>query len=122
MRIVIYDDETMEPITVVDVRGLTERHIDDLGGRPLFLPIKHQTNFMDATPRSMKRPYIVTIWFEKFVRNDMVTHMCFTNQAELAMLLGPSFLPGQQRRINEMQDHIRGLTKLCEMLETALGL
>ncbi len=121
MRIVIYDDETFEPITVVNVRGLTERHIAELNGRPLFLPIPAPTHsFTDFPSPRAGHPSAVTLWFERLARNGVITHMCFTRQADLAMIIGPSFLPGQQRRVNEMEDQIRGLNKLCDLLQTRL--
>jgi hypothetical protein len=123
MRFVIYDDATLEPITVVNIPGFTERDIEDHGCRyRLVVPSM-------VTPRKVhdRMPIeeimrIVDLKFEPIMRANVVTKtvqrswMCFTKQDELALLLMPSWLPGQRGAIDEIQKQNDGLTNMLIQL------
>jgi hypothetical protein len=111
MRFVIYDDESMEPITVISLRGMTERDIMQRGHKwrvavptPLGLEV-------DDGPPSLEPMRVVDLWFERFVRNGQSSWMCFTRATDLAMLLTPDWLPGQRPAVQYLQDQNDWLTK-----------
>lgn len=109
MRFVIYDDESLEPITVVSL-PITERDALDRRRYRLALPPR---------PLSMSQPApdfepirVVDIWFEPFCRGEQRSVICFTQAADLAMLLNPAWLPGQRRAVDYLMDQNDSLTKL----------
>jgi hypothetical protein len=120
MRLVIYDDDTMEPITVVSVPWFGEKDIERLGRRLRLStpPPQELVAFDPGPPEAPFRAPIVELRFEQFVRHGRPSWMCFTREAELAMLLDPDWLPGQRRRINEIKDSER---TLIAMLARALS-
>lgn len=118
MRVVIYDEEFLEPITVVNLPGLTERNLEEKqhwkvsvrdDGNRLGQPRK------DATFSETLR--YVDISFEKISRIT-VSHgkqdvwMCLTRAADLAMLLTPDWLPGQRPAIDQLQEDNERLASL----------
>lgn len=114
MRFVIYDDETMEPITVVDLPGIGERDIERLGRR-ILLPPRPEIKIGEPPSSDFRRMEIVEIRFEQFQRRGARTWMAFTREAELAMLLDPAWLPGQRPAIARMQDENSGLMRLLTL-------
>jgi hypothetical protein len=122
MRFVIYDDETLEPITVLNL-PFTDRDIDqkmrERGRRwrvpvPPELPVTWQP--VEVSPQ-YEEARIVDLEFEPFVRNsrrngEQRSWMCFTRAAELAMLLKPDWLPGQRSAVNYLQDQNDRLTRM----------
>jgi hypothetical protein len=112
MRFVIYDDETVEPITVVDLPGFGERDIERLGCRILLSP-QPDFSLSRAEPSSDFMPLkVVEVRFEQFQRRGVLAWMAFTRETELAMLLDPSWLPGQRPAIARMRDENDGLMRL----------
>lgn len=106
MRFVIFDDDTSEPITVINLPGIGERDIwERMGGRVLLaIPPRLGVAIKAASePPSALRMETVELRFERFVRRDQTSLMCFTREAELAMLLDPDFLPGQRKVVRELQ-------------------
>jgi hypothetical protein len=120
MRFVIYDDDTMEPVTVVSVPWFGEKDIEQLGRRLLLSapPPQELVAFNPEQPKAPFRERIVELRFEQFVRHGRLSWMCFTREAELAMLLDPDWLSGQRRHINEIKD---GERALIAMLARALS-
>jgi hypothetical protein len=120
MRFVIFDDETTEPVTVVNLAGIAERDIwDRMDGKiTLCIPGAPSSILTDEMRPPSHRPYLVDLRFERFVRNGHVTLMCFTKQSELAMLLEPDFLPGQRREVADLRDRSE---KLQDLLLQALA-
>lgn len=113
MRFVIYDDESMEPVTVVNLPGVAERDIfGRMNGRIRLSPMQPVALVSSESPREPTKQRVVELWFEKFSRKGQISIMCFTNEAALAMLLRPDFLPGQQRAVDELRDDRRSLEKL----------
>lgn len=125
MRFIIYDDETFEPITVVNIRGLTERDIESHGRRWRILVPEESTLrcLSEAEMRSYRPPRTVDIWFEQFCRQHprngrQDSWMAFTRATELAMLLDPDWLPGQRSAVDSL---VRQNNALVEMLMVAMS-
>jgi len=113
MRFVIYDDETVEPITVVSVPGLGDRDIERMGRWLVLAPMPTIVSMIDRGEEP-RRPGndIVCVRFEKFRRRDVWVWMAFTKQADIAMLLEPDFLPGQRGEVNRLRDRAASLDRL----------
>jgi hypothetical protein len=121
MRFVIYDDESLEPITVLDLpftNSWMDERIRQHGYRcrlavpePLTFRQKPDADLQTAKMR------VVEIEFEPFVRNSrrhskQRAWFCFTRAAELAMLLNPAWLPGQVGAVRYLEDQNDALTKM----------
>ncbi len=119
MRFVIYDDESLEPITVLNL-PLTERDIFARGMRwrvPVPRPISFATAYELETPPTMEKIEVVELEFERFVRNSprhgrQESVFCFTRATELAMLLNPAWLPGQRSAVDYLMEQNDALTKM----------
>lgn len=112
MRFVIYDDETMEAITVINIRGLAERDIERHNRRYLLGVPEPCPPFRIREEDALRSPRFIAIWFEQFVRHGQVSWMCFTRAPDLAMLLTPDWLPGQRPAVEQLQDHVGELTDM----------
>ena len=122
MRFVIYDDESLEPITVLNLpftnNWMGER-IRKHGCRwrvPVPAPVEFRVRPMDDYPMTTKMR-IVDFEFEPFVRNsarhgERRAWFCFTRAADLAMLLNPAWLPGQQPAVNYLMEQNDALTRM----------
>lgn len=116
MRFVIYDDESLEPITVLNL-PITER--DALQRRVWRVPVPPSIPAFyskDEVP-SCEPISVVDIEFEPFQRNSLRHGMqrsvfAFTRATELAMLLNPAWLPGQRRAVDYLQDQNDALTNM----------
>lgn len=109
MRVVIHDEETLEPITVVTLPGLTEKNLErkrhwrvsvhDGANEPREMPAERaysdRLRFVDLTFERVSR---VTITY-----GEQVTWRCLTRAVDLAMLLTPDWLPGQRPAIDMLQ-------------------
>lgn len=106
MRVVIHDEESLEPITVVTLPGLTDKNLEEK--RHWRVSVHDGAN----SPREMagQRAYsdrlrFVDLTFERVTRvtlthGEQVTWRCLTRATELAMLLTPDWLPGQRPAID----------------------
>ncbi len=125
MRFVIYDDESLEPITVINLRGVTERDIEEHGRRyRVAVPPELPPRPITAKMALLEAMRIVDLQFELLVRRspqgrEQVTYMCFTKQEELAMLLKPDWLPGQRPAIDFIERQNDALTKMLIGILTA---
>lgn len=119
MRVVIYDDEDMEPITVINLRGLTPRHLRERGMRwrvPVPEPISIRVSPPDEASMIQKMR-VVELEFEPLCRRtrdgrEQESLICFTKAAELAMLLNPDWLPGQRPAVDYLQSQNDRLTDM----------
>ena len=120
MRVVIYDDESLEPITVLNL-PLTER--DMLERRVWRVPVPEalpSTPWKVLSDEEISQPVkmrVVEIEFEPFQRTSrrhgtQRSVFAFTRAADLAMLLNPAWLPGQQSAIRYLEDQNDALTKM----------
>lgn len=124
MIVVVYDDEEFEPITVVDLPGLTERDIAAQRRWRVALPpppvaFTPRKMPMDDTELLPVQKHFVEFNFERFVRERLdgekqVRWACFTKATELALQLIPGFLPGQRPAVAALQrQNERLLDLLC---------
>jgi hypothetical protein len=118
MRVVIHDEETLEPITVVTLPGLTEKNLErkrhwrvsvhDGANEPREMPPERaysdRLRFVDLTFERVSR---VTITY-----GEQVTWRCLTRATDLAMLLTPDWLPGQRPAIDMLQRENERLASL----------
>jgi len=112
MRFVIYDDESMEAITVVSL-PITERDAIERGHWRVAVPTPFNATFEPFEPSTAYEPMrVVDLWFERFVRKGQVSVMCFTKAADLAMLLEPAWLPGQRPAVAVIEDQRDSLVRL----------
>ena len=102
MRVVLYDDGTMEPITVLHLPSwMTTRMADGERMRvPIFrsVVVERADGPIGPPPKSW-----VTIWFERFIRNGQSHWFAFTTEGEDALLCKAVFLPGQQREVQSRE-------------------
>lgn len=121
MRVVVYDEETLEPITVVNLPGLTDRALNE------------RRHWRVAVPPSLTRPSgegsrygreveYIDVEFDQISRvtlhhGDQRTWMCLTRATELAMLLTPDWLPGQLPAVQRLQEENE---RLAELMRTAV--
>ncbi len=122
MRFVIYDDESLEPITVLNL-PFTDHDMDqrmrERGQRwlvPLPAPMPLTFRELDG-PLSCEPMRVVELEFERFVRNsarhgEQRSWFCFTRAADLAMLLKPDWLPGQRGAVNYLMEQNDALTRM----------
>ena len=118
MRVVIHDEETLEPITVVTLPGLTEKNLErkrhwrvsvhDGANEPREMPVERaysdRLRFVDLTFEKVSR---VTLTY-----GEQVTWRCLTRATDLAMLLTPDWLPGQRPAIDMLQRENERLASL----------
>ena len=108
MRVVISDEETLEPITVVNLPGLTDRCLEE------------RSHWRVPVPRSLLSHggiEYIDLEFEQISRvtlrhGEQTTWLCLTRAAEIAMLLTPDWLPGQLPAVQRLQDENERLAEL----------
>jgi hypothetical protein len=113
MRFVLYDDETVEPITVVSVPGVGDRDIERLGRRLILAPVPcAQLTLRDGGGPEPEKLSFVEVRFEQFARRGFLVWMAFTRQVELAMLIEPDFLPGQRAEVGRLRQRADSIADL----------
>jgi hypothetical protein len=125
MRVVIFDEETLEPITVVSLPGMTDRFLEEKRFWRVSLPmqpIPRRDGEHDKPLLGTSMQY-VDLEFERFSRvtlthGEQLSWLCLTRATELAMLLTPDWLPGQRPAIQQLQDEN---ARLGELMMTALS-
>lgn len=121
MRVVIFDEETLEAITVVNLPGLTDRCLEERKHWQVAVPIPGPAR--DGEGDAVPAYRFVDLEFERFARctlthGEQLSWLCLTRASELAMLLEPDFLPGQSIAIQRLQDENE---RLAELMGTALS-
>lgn len=118
MRVVIYDEERLEPITVIDLPGLSDMALNERRDWRVAVQVKEprrarvgeETKFSDTMR-------FVDLKFEQISRvtithGEQLTWLCLTRATELAMLLTPDWLPGQRPAIQQLQEENGRLAEL----------
>lgn len=125
MRVVIFDEETLEPITVVNLPGLTDRCLEERRFWRVAVPMTGPVRDGDADGRGEwgAATRFIDLEFERFARctlthGEQLSWLCLTRASDLAMLLEPDFLPGQQIAIQRLQDEN---DRLADLMATALS-
>ena len=118
MRVVVHDEESLEPITVVNLPGLTERNLEEKRyWRVSVHDGRNEPREMPAERAYSDRLRFVDLTFEKVSRvtityGEQITWRCLTRATELAMLLTPDWLPGQRPAIDLLQEENERLATL----------
>lgn len=119
MRLVIWDDETLQPVTVVNL-PVDNEAIERMGrrlrvevGRPRFTPMDPP---LIGDPSDCRIP-ILEITFEKMRREHRYNGaqecwMAFVTAVELAVLLKPDWLIGQLSAVEYLQQQNDRLTDM----------
>lgn len=112
MRTVVYTKD-MEAITIVDLPlsvleiGYKQRWVKVRITKPIFFgtPVPNDVFSVDYTTCSF--------YFEKIVRPERgeTAYIIIAEDEILAMSMEPSWLPGQQGKVNKMQNQIDNLAK-----------
>jgi hypothetical protein len=117
MRFVVYDDESLEPITVLNL-PITERDALEQRMWRVAVPVSFAEVVREpAEPSGYSTIKTVDLEFEPFQRNSQRhgrqdSVFCFTRATELAMLLNPAWLPGQRSAIDYLQSQNDALTRM----------
>lgn len=120
MRVVLYDHETYEPITVFDVPGDLMRQAISRQRRTLHVPIFPTMAAPESSAANvpmMAKNLAITVSFEPIEKGGrIITWLCTTGDGESALLLRSAFLPGQSRAVNDIEQSafMRGLMKALE--------
>lgn len=116
MRVVIFDQETYEPLTVVTVPANVMREIErGVRDRSYRFPIPHPVQLSpdpNAQMGLVDKASILRVSFEPIYKGDrLIMWLCTAEDGVSALLLRSTFLPGQQKDVNaiEQQAFIRGL-------------
>jgi hypothetical protein len=123
MRTVIYSKD-FEPITVVDLPWMPERILQCLGGRIRLAALDPPRYSRDAGQPPLEATCrTVMLSMERLYWKDGIAKWIFIADCdETALLLEPSWLPGQQRTINEYERMRRDFGALVlDMLRRHLG-
>ncbi len=122
MNIVLYTRD-MEPITIIDLPmwaveiGERQRMV----AVELMDPVRMaQPSDMSEDPRLMAR----TVWldFHPIRFYDQKSWLITVENEELALLLKPSWLPGQRKMINDYERKVKNLTlNLLQALSALAG-
>lgn len=127
MRFVVYDDESLEPITVLNLpftNSWMDERIRQHGYRwrvsvAELMPVSW--NPMSQEELSKPTPMrVVELEFEPFVRKshrhgEQRAWFCFTRAADLVMLLNPAWFPGQISAVRYLEDQNDALTRMLMM-------
>lgn len=103
MRIVLYDREDFEPITILELPHWRNYKMPD--GHMIRVAVMPEISLAPyPSAPEFELLKIVSIQFERIVRRDDVTHwLAVTGDTESAMLLRAAFLPGQQATIQRRE-------------------
>lgn len=109
MNVVLYTHD-FEPITVIDLPLWLLEQMERVGS--VRVAVLEPPRVAKATePVTDYQPKIVTIYCEKLRWKDGKTKpILVTSDEELALMLRPEWLPGQQQAVNSYKAVIRGLT------------
>ncbi len=109
MNVVVYTQD-FEPITVIDLPVWLLDQLERHGAvrvaiqEPLSLKPPEELG-------EFYQPKVATIYCEKLRWRDGTTKpVLITHDEELALMMRPEWLPGQQQAINSYKQVIRGLT------------
>lgn len=123
MRVVIYDEESLEPVTVVELPGLSDMALREKQDWRVAVQVKEPARSRAGEePRFTDTMRFVDLKFEQLSRvtithGEQLTWLCLTRAAELAMLLTPEWLPGQRPAIQQLQQEN---DRLAELIASSL--
>ena len=104
MRVVLYADQDMEPITVIELSEFAVDYLNQYkrATLPVFVPMK--PSFISDEDQIINCDVLkqVNIYAETLIRKGRKYMMLFTQDEESALLLKSCFLPGQRSELNEV--------------------
>lgn len=106
MRVIVFDDETMEPITAITLpMWMADRLRSSDRIRVPYVPKIALPEMIDTDtlPETLPRNWC-EVWFEKFIRHGNPHWFCFTREGEHALNLKSVFLAGQARAVIEREE------------------
>ena len=123
MRVVIYDEESLEPVTVVELPGLSDMALREKQDWRVAVQVKEPARRKAGEePQFTDSMRFVDLKFEQLSRvtithGEQLTWLCLTRATELAMLLTPEWLPGQRPAIQQLQEEN---DRLAELIASSL--
>lgn len=123
MRVVIYDEESLEPVTVVELPGLSDMALREKQDWRVAVQVKEPVRAKSGEEqRFTDTMRFVDLKFEQLSRvtithGEQLTWLCLTRATELAMLLTPEWLPGQRPAIQQLQQEN---DRLAELIASSL--
>lgn len=110
MNVVLYTHD-FEPITVLNLPVWLLEQLEQRGTVRVAVQEPLNVKLVQPTDPVIYSPKIVTIYCEKLRwRDGSAKPILLTDDEELALMLKPEWLPGQQQAINSYKTVIRGLT------------
>lgn len=112
MRVVVYDAEDMEPITVIQLPGHMREYLNEIldgcRGPEITFPLQRPfsaADFVAKEPPALTMALYVRLKFEPIWKGKgLLMWLCTTRDGETALLLKSVFLPGQQRELNQQRE------------------
>ena len=103
MRVVLYSDEDMEPITVFELSEFATDYLNQYKRVTLPVIAPMRASFISDEDQITNCDVLkqVNIYAETFIRKGQKYMMLFTQDEESALLLKSCFLPGQRSELNE---------------------
>lgn len=102
MRVVLYSDEDMEPITVFELSEFATDYLNQYKRVTLPVIVPMKPPFIDDGDPAINFDVLkqVNIYAETIIRKGQKYMMLFTQDEESALLLKSCFLPGQRSELN----------------------
>lgn len=102
MRIVLYDREDFEPITILELPPWRNYKMPD--GHMIRVAVMPEVSLAPHRGAPEFEPLkIVNIQFERIVRREVTHWLAVTGDTESALLLRAAFLPGQQATVQRRE-------------------
>ena len=102
MRIVLYDQDDFEPLTILEVPHWRAYNMPE--GQPIRIAVMPEISLAPLANGPGYEPMqIVTIRFEQVIRNKVTHWLAVTGDTESALLLRAAFLPGQRSALQKRE-------------------
>jgi hypothetical protein len=101
MRVVLFSDEDMEPITVLDIPAWAMQRLHDGEIIRFQVPVPITDMYVLDDCSVYKPLEVVQVWAERFTRHGQKHCMLFTRNETKAMALRSDILPGQRKEWQE---------------------
>lgn len=120
MKVVVYDEAMFEPITVLNLRGVSFADIEQRDGIwRIPLPPEYEFDGPVGAGHPKDTCTIKTIelrferhWRESRKYGHQERWTCFTDATDLILLIEPSWLLGQERAVAALADQNERLTEM----------
>lgn len=104
MRVVLYSDQDMEPITVIELPEFVVDYLNKYKRVTLPVIVPMKPSFIYDVDPAINCDVLkqVNIYAETLIRKGQKYMMLFAQDDENALLLKSCFLPGQRSELNEV--------------------